>query len=211
MTGTRSSQVDIALCTDVGHFFRRVVDDVRASRRLDTTETATTYVAALLADFSDPRHYEGSSLERPLTLLLHDALRERSPESFERLRRLGDVVLYLSGFFGEHFERRGVTQEYVTQLGAQAYWGARQALSWFRITPEEPGDTTDLFHELAANFESFRMLVEGVAWGLPGRKGGHQSSLLDLYERWLRTGSELLAEQLGAAGILPRRGDGAVH
>ena len=32
-----------------------------------------------------------------------------------------------------------------------------------------------------------------------------------MYERWLKTGSSRLAEELGARGIVPTRGAGGLH
>jgi hypothetical protein len=36
-------------------------------------------------------------------------------------------------------------------------------------------------------------------------------SVVQLYERWLRTGSMRLAEELGALGLMPSRGAGGTH
>lgn len=206
-----SSFPAIDLCSDVDRFFRDVVEEVRTSRGLPTTDAATSYVVGVLADFADPNRYEESNLERPLTLLLHEASTHRGPDSFQRLRQLGDVVLYLSGFFGEFFERRGVATAYVRSLGAQAYWGARRALSGFRTYPEGPSENTDIFSELSRNFEIFVVLVEGVACDLTGSKRAGNSDLLELYERWLKTRSPVLGAELAHAGLVAQPGDTTVH
>ena len=43
---------------------------------------------------------------------------------FERLRVIGDGVLYGCGFFGDHFEARGVDRQYLHGLGTRAYGAA---------------------------------------------------------------------------------------
>jgi hypothetical protein len=199
------------LCADVDVFFRRVVDEVRRRRGLDTTEAATSYVVSLLVDFADPNRYDEIGLQQPLTVLVRDALSYRGPDSFEKLRQLGDVVLYLSGFFGEFFERHGVAQGYVSTLGAQAYQGARRALVGRYTGCDGPVVGGDIFGELAANFEVFVVLVQGVALNLPGSKRGGNADLLDMYERWLKTRSATLGAELAAQGFVFRPGDGTVH
>ena len=42
--------LQIALCWDVDRFFRRVVEEVRSRRRLETTEAATSYIVSLLVE-----------------------------------------------------------------------------------------------------------------------------------------------------------------
>jgi hypothetical protein len=199
------------LCPDVNLFFRRVVDEVRRRRSLDTTEAATSYVVSLLVDFADPNRYDEVGLEQPLTVLVRDALSHQGPNSFEKLRQLGDVVLYLSGFFGEFFERHGVTQDYVSTLGAQAYQGARRALVGRYIGFDGDVAGGDVFGELSANFEVFVVLVQGVALDLPGSKRGGNADLLDLYERWLKTRSATLEAELATKGFIFQPGDGTVH
>jgi hypothetical protein len=199
------------LCSDVDLFFRRVVDEVRRRRSLDTTDVATSYVVSLLVDFADPNRYDEVGLQQPLTVLVRNALSHQGPSSFEKLRQLGDVVLYLSGFFGEFFERHGVAQDYVSTLGAQAYQGARQALVGRYVGCGSDVAGGDVFGELSANFEVFVVLVQGVALDLPGSKRGGNSEVLDLYERWLKTRSATLEAELAGRGFTFQPGDGTVH
>ena len=211
MTRSFLTAREIDPCPDINGFFRNVVDTVRSARRLPATDAATSYVVALLVEFAEPKRYAERESERPLTVRLHDALNRPGPGTFEHLRQLGDFVLYVSGFFGEYFERRGVTKDYVRGLGAQAYWGARQALTGFQLEVERDPESTDIFRELAGNFDVFVNLLEGVCWDLPGSRRGGNADLLELYERWLKTRSPVLAAELTAAGLIPQRGTDTVH
>jgi hypothetical protein len=186
--------------SSVQGFFHEVVEDAIKARRVEATEGATRYLVAVLADFAHPDRRAEEALERPLTLLLDEALHVAdAAERFERLRILGDGVLYGCGFFGEAFEARGVDTKYLHQLGTRAYGAASSML---HSTQEGP----DLFGELAEKFGVFVEVVAEVsdatiAMGTESPKG-----LLKMYERWLRTGSERLASALTSRGMMPTRG-----
>src|SRR5579859_7519601 len=99
----------IVAAQSVSHFFGGVVEDSIRVRGIDVTDGATRYLVALLADYAHPDRRAGEALEGPVTLLFDAALHAPDPgERFERLRTLGDGVLYGCGFFGDHFEARGV-------------------------------------------------------------------------------------------------------
>jgi hypothetical protein len=192
----------IVAAQSVSGFFGEVVEDAIRARRVDATNGATHYLVALLADYAHPDNRTGETLDRPLTLLLDEALRVAEPaERFERLRALGDGVLYGCGFFGDHFEARGVDPKYLHGLGTRAYGAASSML---RRGTHDSGP--DLFAELAHNFGVFVGIVGDVAdatitMGMESSRG-----LLKVYERWLRTGSERLATALTSHGVMPTRG-----
>jgi hypothetical protein len=138
--------------------------------------------------------------------LLDEALHAPGQERFEKLRVLGDGVLYVSGFFAPHLETRGVEVRYVTSLGARAYDGAGKMLRG------ASGDgAPDLFFELSENFERFAELLSAVAQKLSLAAAPSSQGLLKLYERWLKTGSEDIGTELMQRGVLPTRGAGGLH
>ncbi len=198
--------VAIDVSSDISGFFREAVDTAVQSRGIDATPAATTYLAALLADYAKPNQLNEETLNRPLTLLLDEAMQATGHERFERLRTLGDGVLYVSGFFGEHLENRGVEVSYVSALGARAYGNAAGML-------RRGGGNTGprVFEELAANFRSFIALLNEVADRLLATSATSDGSVLKLYERWVKTGSSSLADELAALGVVPTRGNGTVH
>ena len=118
-------------------------------------------------------------------------------ERFERLRTLGDGVLYVSSFFAENLDRRGVAQSYVQALGAEAYTGAASMLRG------SDSSGPDVFRELARKFRMFVRLLGEVADSLRIRSAQSDNDVLDLYERWSRTGSPRLAQELHALGLTP--------
>jgi len=199
----------IDLASDLESFFQTLVDDAVKKEHVEATEAAEHYLAGVLADFAKPDRLDAEALERPLTLLLDEALHAAGHERFERLRSLGDGVLYTSGFFAEHLSTRGVELRYVRTLGARAYESAAVML---RQSAHEGLGAPDVFRELADNFAVFAEVVGHVADVLQASSA--QSSdrqVLKMYERWARTGSAPLAAALAGRGLTPQRGQGGVH
>jgi len=142
-------------------------------------------------------------------LLLEEALHAAGRERFERLRCLGDGVLYTTGFFADHLSTRGVELRYVSTLGARAYDGAAVML---QRGAHDGSGAPDIFRELADNFATFVAVVARVADVLQANSA-HNSDrhMVRLYERWLRTGSAPLAVALAGRGLTPQRGHGGIH
>ncbi len=190
--------MSIVPAQSVSGFFVEVVEDAMKARRVEATEGATHYLVALLADYAHPDRTAGEALERPMTLLLDEALHAPDPaERFERLRVLGDGVLYGCGFFGDHFEARGIDLAYMHGLGTRAYGAASSMLR----AQEGP----DVFGELANRFGVFVDVVAEVADATIAMGTENPKGLLKVYERWLKTGSERLASALTSHGVVPTR------
>lgn len=196
----------IVATESIDGFFHEIVTGAIRARRVEATGEATTYLVGVLADFATPGGKAGETLDRPLTFLLDEALHTAKPaERFERLRTLGDGVLYASGFFADHFEARGVDQRYLIGIGAAAY-GAAGSMLATSGTSEGFGD---LFGELAQKFASFVDVVGEVAnLTISKSVAASSQSLLHIYERWLKTGSDTLATALTERGLVPVRGGG---
>jgi hypothetical protein len=201
------AQREIDLSGNLEGFFGELVLAAREDRKVEATDAATAYVTGLLADYARPGALNFDTLERPFTLLLAEAEGSSGGERFERLRALGDGVLYVSGLFAEHLETRGVALRYVSSVGARAYDGAHTMLS----RGGTPSPATDVFGELAGRFDAFVELLGAVADRLMARGVGSNGSLVRLYERWLRTGSISLGEALAAQGLVPMRAFAGVH
>jgi hypothetical protein len=62
-----------------------------------------------------------------------------------------------------------------------------------------------VLEELAAKFDEFVAVLTEVAEGAIAMGARDEQGVVKLYERWLRTGSSRIAEELGARGIIPTR------
>jgi hypothetical protein len=179
-------------------FFEQVLHDVKAEGGYATSTECDLYVVGLLSDAArSPTAIP--EIEEPFGLRLHRAMCATGGERFERCRRLGDEVLFLSGFFAEHLETRGVELRYVASVGQRAYTGAATTLRFHAPGPQ-------LFDELAESFPVFVTMLRHVADSLYALSARGETSVLELYERWQRTQSETLARALLDLGLLPTRG-----
>jgi hypothetical protein len=196
--------MSIVATDSISSYFNDVVEDAMKARRVEATDMATRYIVALLADFARPDTRAGQTLDRPLAFLLDEALHTVEPaERFERLRSLGDGVLYSCGFFGDHFEAKGVEQKYLVGIGSVAYGGASSML---RVTAEDAARKLDIYRELADKFASFVGVLAEIADSTAAMGVSGSKDLLKVYERWLRTGSDRLAQALTSHGLVPMRG-----
>ncbi len=137
-------------------------------------------------------------LQDPLSVRLAIAMQASGTERFDKLRVLGDDVLFTSGFFAEHLERRGLQQDYVAGVGQLAYGGVAAMLRSF-------GPRASLFDELADGFHTFVELLRFVAESLVTMSLRVDEDVAKLYERWSRTGSSVLADVLLRMGLLPTK------
>lgn len=193
---------------DVDEFFRELVTQAIRSRGFEPSTASANYVVALLAEAAKPNASALNVIgENSFTLMLADAMESQGVVRFEKLRLLGDGVLYVSGFFGDHLTRRGLAPYYVKGLGATAYGGAASMLRSVGAHATGP----DVFTELSRKFEMFVQLLSYVAEELSARAVRDDTSLLDVYERWLKVQSESLTELLLARGILPQRKSPGLH
>jgi hypothetical protein len=197
----------IARGSDLKGFFTEAVVQVVQARGCDASDATVHYVIGLLSDYAHPENLQRSVFERPFTLLLYDAPQTTGADRLHRLRALGDDVLYMSGFFGDHLARRGVELGFVGRLGSRAYDEAASMLRGVR--PDAGGP--DVFFELSRNFGQFVEVVTEVADVVHARGARGPRGMLDVYERWLKTGSGALAAALSQWGVLPSRTDGTLH
>lgn len=191
------SEPTIDLSASIADYFGGMVRDAIRERRVDASAAATEYLVSLLASYAAPA--PAPSFERPLTLELEDAELAVGPDRFERLRSLGDRVLWALGFCGEHIEHRGVSRSYVEGIGSDAY--SRAAAM---IRARGPSGI-DVLRELSSGFRSFAGVLADVAEGAFAKQARRDGGIVRLYERFLRTGSSRIGAELSALGVVPLR------
>jgi hypothetical protein len=131
----------------------------------------------------------------PLVNLFANAV--EAPTALEReraLQRLGDISLFIAGFFAHGFARRLVDIDYHIAMGGRAYGTLSDALA---RGPRRV--LAAVYGELAAKFQP---LVDALGEISDTARTYTQGDVLRLYEIWLRTGSARargLLSQLGVA------------
>jgi hypothetical protein len=113
-----------------------------------------------------------------------------------RLRSVGDVSLFMSGFFSDSFTRRSVDIDYYRTLGECAYAS---------LSRSESDAFADVFAELSRKFVGFMDVLADVS---DRTTLASATDALRIYEKWLRTGSDRDGQRLIERGILPNRSIG---
>jgi hypothetical protein len=179
-------------------FFRDSLHEALQRQHAAVADHTEHYVVSLLTMFSrsealyDPTP-QGPRL-KPLALMLVDAMEAPTDEQRARaLQRLGDVSLFMAGFFAQGFARRLVDIDYHIALGGRAYGtlaGARSGNARSRAL-------ATVFAELATKFQRVVDALNDVS---EMSRKHDQGDVLRQYEIWLKTGSPR------ALGILRRLG-----
>ena len=175
-------------------YFKDLVEAALARQHVHASQFASYYVVNLLCRFVRPHARIAFADDGPLALQLKRALESAGAEQRERLRNLGDVSLFTSGFFSDSLHRRVVDVDYYVSMGEYAYG------SLGRRDAEALGD---VFSELARKFVVFVDVLSDVS---DHTSLARRSDLLRTYERWARTGSPKEAQRLLDHGIIPAPG-----
>jgi hypothetical protein len=119
---------------DVREFFRDSVGEALSRQSVQAEDHTVHYVVELLAGFTRSEDFheagqQGARTLRPLALMLSDAVDAPTEADRDRaMRRLGDVALFVAGFFPDAFARRSVDVDYCIRMGGTAYsWLAERA------------------------------------------------------------------------------------
>ena len=179
-------------------YFRELVSESLAQRRLRVLEATEFYLVNLLAENLRRAPRSPAASAEPLALILKQALEGDREARWRNLKRLGDTSLFVSGFFGDSLARSLVDVDYYIAMGERAY----DALSG---DARGPSGAHELFAELAERFPQFVDLFAEIAELAELRSN---RGLLRLYERFLTTGSQRVAERLRERGVALFAGPG---
>jgi len=182
-------------------YFRESIDAAIEHQGVNVDPHAAHYVVNLLTLFSrseDLYEDHGDSYGiRPLALMMADAA--DAPTVADRnlsLQRIGDVALFISGFFADSLAHKMVDIDYYINMGGNAYGSLSDEIrGTFRGRA-----LAGVYTELARKFQIVVDVLNEV------RDGARESSdinLLRTYEVWLRTGSKRAAELLKQNGVVP--------
>jgi hypothetical protein len=172
-------------------YFKELVDGALTHQGLATQELTAFYVVQLLTSFLQ-RPASGDADDRmPLAVRLAQALDSGGVRQRESLRQIGDVSLFISGFFSDSLHRKLVDVDYYVSIGGCAY----NALS--RV---ETDTFSSVFAELGEKFVGFVDVLSEVS---ERTSCASNADLLRLYERWLKTGSRRSGQLLAERGVVP--------
>lgn len=186
---------------NLADYFRTSIDGVISRQGVDVDPHAAHYVVNLLTLFSRSEeffedHGESYGL-RPLALMMADAAEARSvAERNYALQRIGDVALFISGFFADSLANKAVDVDYYIYMGGSAYGSlSEEVRRTFRGRA-----FAGIYRELA---EKFQVLVDVLNEVRDEARGESDRDLLRTYEIWLKTGSRRARNLLADNGIVP--------
>jgi hypothetical protein len=169
-------------------YFKELVDEALVHQRIAAQELTTFYVVQLLAGFLQRPANES---DEPLAFQLARALESGGVQQRTSLKQIGDVSLFISGFFSDSLRRKLVDVDYYVNIGGVAYG---------TLSRRETDTLSPVFAELAENFVSFVDVLSEVS---ERSSCASNSDLLRLYERWLKTGSVRSGQLLVQRGVVP--------
>jgi len=173
-------------------YFKEMVDGALAHQGLATQELTAFYVVQLLTSFLQRPIAGGEHVdEAPLGLRLAKAFEGGGPQQRASLRQIGDVALFVSGFFSDSLSRKLVDVDYYVSIGGRAY----NALS--RV---ETDTFSTVFAELGEKFVGFVDVLSEVS---ERTSCSSNADLLRLYEKWVKTGSRRSGQLLVERGVVP--------
>jgi hypothetical protein len=185
-------------------FFRDAVHDALSNQHVAVEDQTEHYVVNLLTLFSNtdalyerqPNDTASRSGLKPLAVMLGEALEAPTHEARCRgLQRLGDVSLFIAGFFSAGFARKLVDVDYHIAMGGRAYGTLAET-----CPPARGRTLRQVFGELAAKFVPVVDALNEIS------ESSYQHSDRDrlrLYELWVKTGSERSRRLLRKLGIEP--------
>lgn len=169
-------------------FFKDLVEVALAHQHIAAGELTSFYVVNLLAGFLQRRAEEDDA---PLAIRVARALDSGGAQRRATLREIGDVSLFMSGFFSDSLRRKLVDVDYYVSIGGWAY----TSLSRFDSDTLSP-----VYGELAKKFVGFVDVLTEVS---ERTSCTSNADLLRLYEKWLKTGSPRSGQLLVERGVVP--------
>lgn len=175
---------------------REDLKNALSRQSIDTLEIAEFYLFNLLQQFHNA---EGTlmnngtyALERPLAILLLEAVTGDYANQMRCLRQVGDTALMVAGFFVDHLHGGLMKPSYYVSVGQSAYGNLAQI-------HETKGAFFDLYMELATKFAQFAEAISLIA---PWNIAQSDADLVRIYERWVITGNEALKDLLEKKGLI---------
>lgn len=198
LTAGRGSLVAV---NSLREFFHDSVQTALRKQRVAVDDHTEHYVVNVLTTFARSEALyektpEGVRL-KPLAQMLASAAEAPTTQQRDHaLRRLGDVSLFIAGFFAQSFARKLIDIDYHISMGGRAYGTlADNMRGAMRGRPVSP-----VFGELAAKFQRLVDVLNEVAEMAYSHT---DKDILRQYEIWMKTGSPRAYNILTKLGVQP--------
>jgi hypothetical protein len=196
-----ASAGSVMAVSSLREFFRDAFHAASEHQNLGIDEQAEQYVVNLLTMFSRAdalyeRTPEGLRI-KPLAQMLADSLDAPSAIARQRgLQRLGDVSLFIAGFFARSFARKLIDIDYHIAMGGGAYSSLADTMQ----RSMSGRCVASLYAQLA---QKFQRLVDALNEVSEMSYRHTDADILRLYEIWMKTGSQRAHGVLKQLGVQP--------
>jgi hypothetical protein len=172
-------------------YFKELVETAIEHQHVAVRELTSFYLVNLLTGFVQFDRSSSPAPDEPLGVRLARALQAGGNRQRDGLREVGDLSLFISGFFADSLTRSLVDLDYYIKLGECAYGSLARH-----------GDPTlgGVFDELSGKFAACVDVLSEVS---ERSALASNSDLLRLYEKWMRTRSRRSGDLLVERGIVP--------
>jgi len=172
-------------------YFKELVETALEHQQVAVRDLTSFYLVNLLTGFVHFDRSSAGAADEPLGMRLARALQAGGSRQRDGLREVGDLSLFISGFFADSLTRSLVDVDYYIQLGECAYGSLARR-----------GDPAlgDVFDELAGKFSACVDVLSEVS---ERSALASNSDVLRLYEKWIRTRSRRSGDLLVERGIVP--------
>lgn len=174
-------------------YFKELVENAIEHQGVTASEMVRFYIVNLLASCVESENLYKH--DEPLAITFTRATQASFAEQVIIFRHVGDFSLYISGFFSESLTRKLVDVDYYISIGRMAYGYLAELGMLGRCNPFHK-----VHQELSRKFVTFTDILTEVSERC---KLTSSENILRLYEKWLKTGSELTAKMLRDIGIEP--------
>jgi len=187
--------------TNLREFFHDSIQTALRQQHVNVDDHTEHYVVNVLTTFARSEELYENTPDgirlKPLAHMLAEASDARTQQQRDSaLRRLGDVSLFIAGFFAQSFARKLVDIDYHVAMGGRAYGTLAENM---RNTVRGQAFAA-VFLELAQKFQRLVDVLNEVA----EMSYTHtDKDILRQYEIWMKTGSPRAYNILRRLGVAP--------
>lgn len=175
-------------------FFSELIDEaVQATGRFNAHPLSKSYLSELLVNFLPAENLflkEESGQSKMISEMWFESQNQDPGTRIIKLKRLADVSLYVSGFFASSFKRKIVNQSYYIQFGEMAFSALSKAVN--------EKEFEEVYEHFSTSFTCYVNVLTEVSHKVNIQKSG---DILDLFERYIDSGSEWAEKQLVSEGV----------
>lgn len=187
-------------------FFHESVQTAMRKQQVAVDDHTEHYVVNVLTTFARSEELyeqtpEGTRLKPLAHMLAQAAEAPTTQQRDDALRRLGDVSLFIAGFFAQSFARKLIDIDYHIAMGGRAYGTLADSMRGTMRGHAVSG----VFVELAAKFQRLVDVLNEVAEMAYSHS---DKDILRQYEIWMKTGSPRAYNILRRLGVQPIAGKG---